>query len=79
MKRKTILTIELERFRVITKSSNSQIIFCEACGSTNEFVNTTEAIELAKLVGVTRPENFHFYQTIEKKLLVCLNSIFGNC
>lgn len=78
MKRKTILTIELERVRIITKKTDRRVLFCKVCGTTSEFVSTAEAVELARFVGIESPEIFHFYQTIENKIFVCLNSIFVN-
>ena len=78
MKQKTILTIELEHVRIITKKSARREFLCEICGTTNEFVGTTEAMKLAKLIGINSPEIFHFHQTTENKIFVCLNSIFEN-
>jgi hypothetical protein len=76
MMQKTVLTIELERVRVITNNPGRRVLFCEACQATSQFVDTEEAVKLVKLFEINTPETFHFYQTAEKKLFVCLNSIF---
>jgi hypothetical protein len=76
--RKTILTIELERTRVITGGQGKRVLFCGVCEATGEFISAPEAVEIAKFMGVKSPEVFHFYQAPDNKIYVCLNSIFDN-
>ena len=82
MRLKRTLTIEIDRVKITTTHHHKSSLWCEFCQAETEFVNQTEAVELAKLMQtqglIVKRENLHFYQSKEDDVFVCLNSIVHN-
>ena len=78
---KRTITIEFDRVKITTTHHRKNLRWCGLCRSETEFLNRTEAAEMAKLIkaqGIEiRQENLHFYQPNEEAVLICLNSIIN--
>ena len=79
MKTKRTLTIEIDRVRITTSHVHKHAAWCELCRSESEFVEHSEAAEIAKMIRAQglamNKEDLHFYQPTGEQMLVCLNSI----
>lgn len=76
---KRTVTIEVDRVKITTAFNHKHSLWCGLCQAETEFVNQTEAVELAKIMQaqglIIDRENLHFYQSSENGIFVCLNSI----
>lgn len=79
MRLKRTVTIEFDRVKITTTHNHKSSLWCEICQAEAEFVNQTDAVELAKIMQmqglIIRRENLHFYQSNKDGVLICLNSI----
>lgn len=82
MKFKRTVTIEFDRIKITTLHRGKIILWCEFCEAETEFINQTEAVELAKVMQMQdlniKRENLHFYQSKQDDVLICLTSIFND-
>ncbi|MDQ3131812.1 MAG: hypothetical protein M3Q99_13770 [Acidobacteriota bacterium] len=82
MRLKRTVTIEFDRVKITTTHNHKTSLWCEFCQAETEFINQTEAVELAKIMQtqglIINRENLHFYQSSEDCVFVCLNSILNN-
>lgn len=81
MKTKRKLTIEFDRVRITTSNILKHAGWCEICRAESEFVEHSEAVEIAKMIRAQRlainKEDLHLYQPTGEQMLVCLNSIIS--
>ena len=79
MRLKRTVTIEIDRVKITTTHHHKLSLWCEFCQAETEFVNQTEAVELAKVMQtqglIINRDQLHFYQSNKDNVLVCLNSI----
>ena len=79
MKRKTTLTIEIDRVLTI-RGATSYRGKCEACGEVVPMITVDEAAKLAhigsrSIYQMVEANRIHFIETSEDLLLICFNSI----
>jgi excisionase family DNA binding protein len=80
MKRKTKLTIEIERVLIIRGGTSERRGKCEACGELVPLITVDEAAKLAhvgsrSIYKMVEAKRIHFIETSEELLLICFNSI----
>jgi|RhiMetdeSRZDD1v2_1073273.scaffolds.fasta_scaffold70909_1 excisionase family DNA binding protein len=80
MKRKTTLTIEIDRVLTIRGATSDRRGKCEACGEVVPMITVDEAAKLAhigsrSIYQMVEANRIHFIETSEDLLLICFNSI----
>ena len=79
MKQKRTITIEFDRVKITATHSSKKTTWCEFCRTEADFLDQTEAIEVARLLhqqGLSINKNtLHVQQQNQTETLVCLNSI----
>lgn len=81
MKRRTEITIEIDRVTIISQSRNRRP-WCNACGSQVSMVTSGEAAEMfqtseAAIYRQAETGKLHFATTTEGRLLVCPDSLLA--
>jgi hypothetical protein len=81
MKQKRTITIEFDRLKITATNSSKKTAWCEFCRTESDFLEQTEAIQVAKLLhqqGLNINKNtLHVHQQGQAETLVCLNSILN--
>lgn len=80
MKRKTKLTIEIERVLIIRGDTSERRGKCESCGELVPLITVDEAAKLThvgsrSIYKMVEDKRIHFIETSEELLLICFNSI----
>jgi hypothetical protein len=79
MKQKRTITIEFDRVKITATHSAKKTTWCEFCRTDADFLDQTEAIEVARLLqqqGLNiNKKTLHINQENQAEALVCLNSI----
>ncbi len=81
MKRRTEITIEIDRVIVISQSRNHKT-WCNTCGAQVSMVMAGEAAEMiqtseAAIYGLAETGKLHFATTTEGRLLICPDSLLA--
>ena len=80
MQKRTEITIETERFLVVSRSPETALIWCHGCQQDVPMLTVSEA---ARFAGTTPPAisrvvelgRLHFAVTPEGRLFICQNSL----
>ena len=72
MKKRTEITIETERFLVVSQRRAGTILWCQHCGKNVPMLTVDE---VATTCSSAEANQLHFVRTPEGRLLVCSNSL----
>ena len=72
MLRRTEITIETERFLVVSRRSESMVLWCSQCG---QMVTMLTIHQAARMLGPSTSGLLHFAITPEGRLFICSDSL----
>lgn len=72
MHKRTEITIETERFLIVSRRRDITVLWCEACAGDVPMMTVAEAVRNLRFVEAGL---LHFARTPDGRLLICSNSL----